>query len=94
MMFCIDSTYSKPFHVLTADLIDCHGGGSELIKIFNHLGICVSMDTLLRHIQGTTQHLNETGLLHDLDCNLLTVFTYDNIDFMQLCPGIQWESTA
>ena len=101
MMFCIDSTYSKPFHVLTADLIDCHGGGSELIKIFNHLGICVSMDTLLRHIQGTTQHLNEAGLLHDLDCNLLTVFTYDNIDFMhsyaQVFSGnqqVSWHGTT
>ncbi len=43
MMFCIDSTYSKQFHVLTADLIDCPGVGSDLIKIFNHLGICVSV---------------------------------------------------
>ncbi len=86
-MFCIDNRCSVPFHVLIADLIDFHGGSSELIKVFNHLGVCVSFDTLHDtlqcHIQGTTQRSISKGLLQDIiNCNLFTVFTVDNIDFM------------
>ena len=101
IMFCIDNTCSVPFHILTADLIDCHGGSSELIKVFNRLGVCVSSDTLLRHIQGTTQRFMSNGLLQDMNCNLLTVFTVDNIDFMhsysQVFSGNQqlsWHGTT
>ncbi len=41
IMFCVDKTCSMPFHVLLTDVIDSHSGGSELIRIFNRLGICV-----------------------------------------------------
>ena len=61
----------------------------------------MSLDTLLRHIQGTTQHLTNCGLLQDMNCNLLTVFTVDNIDFMhsyaQVFSGNQqlsWHGTT
>ena len=91
LVFCLDNTSS----------IDCHGGSSELIKVFNRLGICVSFDTLLRHIQGTVQHLNKHRLLHGMNSNLITVFTMDNIDFMhsyaQVFSGNQqlsWHGTT
>jgi len=101
LMYCLDDTCSAPFHTLTADLIDCYGGSTELIRVFNQLGVCVSFDTLLRHIQGTVQHLNNHGMLQGLDCNHLTVFTMDNIDFMhsyaQVFSGNQqlsWHGTT
>ena len=82
LMYCLDNTCSMPFHMVIADLLDCHGGSSELIKVFNRLGICVSIDTLQRHIQGTIQHLTSHGLLQGMNYNFLTVFTVDNVDFM------------
>lgn len=82
IMFCIDSKCSMPFHVLNADLIDCFGGASELVKIFNRLGVCVSMDTLSRHIQSTVEQISAKGLLQGLNPSLLTMFTVDNIDFL------------
>ena len=82
LMFCLDATCSNPFHILLADVIDCHGGGSELIKIFNRFGVCASYDTLLRHIQGTVQHLRQNGLLHGINCNNITFFSFDNVDFL------------
>ena len=101
MMFCLDSTCSVPFHLLTADLIDCHGGSLELIKVFNQLGICVSIDTLLRHIQNTVQHVTSNGLLQGTNYSQLTLFTMDNIDFMhsyaQVFSGNQklsWHGTT
>ena len=76
-------------------------GNSELIKVFNRLGVCASSDTLQRHIQGTTQQSIRSGLLQDMNCNLLTGFTIDNIDFMhsysQVFSGNQqlsWHDTT
>ena len=67
IMFCIDNTCYMPFHVLTADLIDSYGGSFELIKILNRLGVCVSNDTLLRHIQQKVQESVSKGILQGLD---------------------------
>ena len=82
IMFCMDNRCSMPFHVLNVDLIDCYGGSAELLKIFNRLGVCVSFDTLSRHIQTTVEEINDKGLLQGLDPNALTMFSLDNIDFL------------
>ena len=66
-----------PFHVLNADLIDCYGGSAELIKIFNRLGVCVSNDTLLRHIEQNVQQMKSKRILQGLDPDIITVFTLD-----------------
>ena len=101
IMFCIDKTCYMPFHVLNADLIDCYGGSAELIKIFNRLGVCVSNDTLLRHIQQNVQQMKSKGILQGLDPDIITVFTLDNIDFLhshaQVFAGNQhlsWHGTT
>ena len=90
-----------PFHVLTADLIDSYGGSVELIKILNRLGVCVSNDTLLRHIQQKVQESVSKGILQGLDPQILTLFTVDNIDFLhshaQVFAGNQtlsWHGTT
>ena len=94
IMFCIDNTCYMPFHVLAADLIDSCGGSSELIKILNRLGVCVSNDTLLRHIQQKVQESVSKGILQGLDPHILTLFTMDNIDFLQSRPGFCWKPTT
>ena len=100
-MFCIDKTCYMPFHVLNADLIDCYGGSAELIKIFNRLGVCVSNDTLLRHIQQNVQQMKSKGIFQGLDPDIITVFTLDNIVFLhshaQVFAGNQllsWHGTT
>ena len=101
LLYCMDNTCSMPFHVVIADLIDCHSGNSELIRTFNRLGVCVSQDTLLRRIRGTVQHITRHGLLHGMNYSCLTVFTMDNIDFLhsyaQVFSGNQqlsWHGTT
>ncbi len=101
IMFCVDKTSSLPFHLLLTDVIDTHNGSAELIKIFNRLGVCVSYDTLLRHIQTITQLTSMQGLMHNMNDSHLTIFTMDNIDFLnsysQVYSGNQqlsWHGTT
>ena len=82
IMFSIDKTCSMPFHLLNADLLDYLGGSAELIRIFNRLGLCVSLDTLSRHIQTTISTVQKDSLLQGLDPSNITVFTVDNIDYL------------
>ena len=82
LMFCIDNRCSMPFHMINADLIDCCSGSTELMRIFNRLGVCVSSDTLKRHIQSTVVRIEATGVLQGLNPKFLTVFTMDNVDFL------------
>ena len=83
IMYCIDSRSSMPFQLMLADIVDCYGGSTELIKLLNRLGVCTSVDTLLRHIQATVQHLETKGILRGLDPYVVTIFSVDNIDFLQ-----------
>ena len=83
MVFCMDNRCSMPFHVLIADLIDCFSGSTELIRILNHLGVCVSTDTLLRHIHHTVGETDTKGILRQLNPTVITLFSMDNIDFLQ-----------
>ncbi len=72
-----------PFHIMIADLLDSYGGSSELIRILNRLGVCTSLDTLSRHIQECTEESKKLGIVQGLNPDQLTVFTIDNIDFLQ-----------
>ena len=88
-----------PFHILNADLIDCFGGSAELLRIFNRLGVCVSRDTLLRHVQTTVL---EQGLLQGLNPSGITILTKDNIGFLHSYAqvfsgnqkGLSWHGTT
>ena len=72
-----------PFQLMLADIVDCYGGSTELLKILNRLGVCTSSYTLLRHIQTTVQQADMKGILQGLGPSILTVFSVDNIDFMK-----------
>ena len=60
-----------PFQILNADLLDCYGGSSELIQIFNRLGVCVSSDTLSRHIYQHVEESKELRIIQKLNPDLL-----------------------
>lgn len=66
-MFFIDDKCSAPFHIVNVDLIDCYGGSAELIRVFNRLGICTSLEILQRHIQSTVIKVESMGLLQGLN---------------------------
>lgn len=74
IIFCVNSQCSLPFHILNADIVDCYSGSSELLRIFNRLGVCASSDTLSRHIQKCVEESNNC-YLQGLNPNLLTMFT-------------------
>ena len=49
-----------PFQYLLADAILCMGGSTELVKMFNRLGIVASLDTHDRIATAVvTQHINK-----------------------------------
>ena len=48
VMFCANSECNFPLHTLLADAIECFGGSTELIRIFNRLGVVTSKDTHAR----------------------------------------------
>lgn len=72
IMCCIDSRSSMPFQLMLADIVDCYGGSTELIKLLNRLGVCTSVDTLLQHIQVTVQHSETKGILRGLDHHIFS----------------------
>ena len=83
IMYCIDSRSSISFQLIIADIVACYGGSSQLLRILNRLGVCTSLDTLLRHIQTTVQQSETKGILQGLDPSVITVFSMDNIDFLK-----------
>lgn len=83
IMFCINKNSYTPFHVLTADLIDCYGGSSELIRVFNRLGVCTSYDTLLRQIHESVEASRSQGIIQGLVPSVITLFSMDYIDFLK-----------
>ena len=75
IMYCIDNQCSTPFHIVIADLIECFGGSAELVKFLNRFGVCVSYDTLLRHIQEKVEEEEQKGLLLGLTPDGIIIFT-------------------
>ena len=74
---------SVPLHILLTDYIETSGGSSEIITILNRLGAVASKETLDRHIMRVSAQRVEEGLLKDLNNQVFTVATTDNIDFLQ-----------
>ena len=75
IMYCIDNQCSTPFHIVIADLLECFGGSAELVKFLNRFGVCVSYDTLLRHIQEKVEEEEQKGLLLGLTPDGIIIFT-------------------
>ena len=81
-MFCVNSHCHMPLHSLLTDIIDGLGGSTELIKIFNRLGICASADTLARRIQYISSLRERVGAESECSSEALTFISSDNIDFL------------
>ena len=82
MLFNTNRSCSSPMHVLLTDIIEAHGGSTELICTLNHVGAIASLDTHKRYAQFVIEKKLE-GLLSGLDENLFRVVSVDNIDFLQ-----------
>ena len=63
IMFLTNSECYSPFHVLLADAIECNGGSTELIEIFNRIGAVSSVETLKRVIQSVSQEIKSPLML-------------------------------
>ena len=68
---------------LLADAILCMGGSTELVKMFNRLGIVVSLDTHDRIATAVVTRRINKGIHSELTPHTLTVVSIDNIDILQ-----------
>ena len=50
ILYTVDNRCSMPIHTLLTDIVENHGGNSELIMILNHLGAIASTDTHRRFV--------------------------------------------
>ena len=82
-MFCANIECNFPLHTLLADAIECFGGSTELIHIFNHLGVVTSKDTHARYVEHVVTQYEEGNHLKDLIKGRFTVASLDNLDFLQ-----------
>ena len=83
IMFCANSECNFPLHTLLADAIECFGGSTELIRIFNRLGVVTSKDTHARYVEHVVTQYEEGNRLKDLTKGRFTVASLDNLDFLQ-----------
>ena len=72
-----------PLHTLPADAIECFGGSTELIRIFNRFGVLTSKDTHARYVEHVVTQYEEGNHLKDLTKGRFTVASLDNLDFIQ-----------
>ena len=73
IMFCANSECNFPLHTLLADAIECFGGSTELIRIFNRLGVVTSKDTHARYVEHVVTQYEEGNHLKDLIRGRFTV---------------------
>ena len=84
-----------------ADVVECCGGSTELIRILNRLGITASLDTLKRHIHRISEEGKKTGIEGLLVEKAFTVASADNIDFLSSYAAVysgsqhrSWHATS
>ena len=82
-MFCAISECNFPLHTLLADAIECFGGSTDLIRIFNRLGVVTSKDTQARYVEHMVTQYEDGTHLKDLIRGRFTVASLDNLDFLQ-----------
>jgi len=84
LLYTTNSQCSFPLHSLLTDAIETCGGSSrlELIKLFNCLGICTSVDTHARYVQYRVKKSVEDGAMSGYPQDALTLVSADNLDFV------------
>lgn len=83
LLFCTNSKASMPIHVLLTEMILCHGGSFELVKIMNRIGAVACVDTANRLSTQVAQDRIVHSIHTALYPNTLTVVSIDNIDILQ-----------
>ena len=56
ILFVTNSECNFPFHIVLSDAMETHGGSTELIRMFNRLGLVALSETLKRSIQLISHH--------------------------------------
>ena len=73
-------------HAIALLTIRCNtlsGGSTELVKIFNRIGVVASMDTHDRVATYAVKERMSKGIQFELDRNIFTITSVDNIDILQ-----------
>ena len=83
IMFCANKECSFPLHTLLTDAIESYGGSTELVKIFNRLGVVASKDTHDRYVEYVVTQYQEGNHLRHLQQGMFTIASVDNLDFLQ-----------
>lgn len=82
LFFCTNNK-CHPLHYTLTDSIVSHHGSSVLIKIFNRIGACVSLDTHNRIANEVAAIRLNRGIIPYLTPNTLSIITIDNVDILQ-----------
>ena len=72
-----------PLHIALAEVVLCHGGTLELVRILNRLGATASVDTVNRLATHVVHTLLSEGIISELKPLKLSIVSVDNIDIMQ-----------
>ena len=83
IFFNTNRTCSVPMHLLLTDLVEAHGGSSELIRLLNYVDSIASADTHQHYVQFQIERKHRNGILSELNMTHFSVVSVDNIDFLQ-----------
>jgi len=72
-----------PLHIALAEIVLCHSGTLELVRILNRLGATASVDTVNRLATHVVHTRLSEGITSELQPLKLSIVSVDNIDIMQ-----------
>jgi len=71
-----------PLHIALAEVVLCHGGRLELVRILNRLGATASVDIVNRLATHVVHRRLSEGITSELQPLKLSIVSVDNIDIM------------
>ncbi|CAH1799206.1 unnamed protein product, partial [Owenia fusiformis] len=80
VMNIINSRCTYPLPIVVAETVKKISGSQQLVSILNKMGFCSSEDSRLAFEQYSKERKQSTPIGKQLDENLLTVITLDNLD--------------
>ena len=83
LLFNTNTMCTMPFHFTLTEAILCHGGSSELVNLFNKLGIVSSLDTNNRIATSIVEMRTKEGIKPLLSQGALSIISIDNVDILQ-----------
>ena len=94
ILFIMSTMVNKktPLHLLNAEMIHNTCRSKTLITSFNHYGLCVSYDELVRYHNNMASYIlstsaNDIPLPSHFDTNIHTVAAFDNFDHNENTPS-------